>query len=109
MSAEAADERGDRREVGACSAEAMKVTCPRRVGDRPAADDPARVGTEHHLEQHRRGYAGAPRGVVPEPDVEARQVDGMVEQVVDRVLEGAGEELRRQVDWSSRGLVSIAL
>jgi hypothetical protein len=39
----------------------------------------------------------APPSCRPEPDGEARQVDGLVEQVVDRVLEVAGKELRRQV------------
>jgi hypothetical protein len=36
--------------------------------------------------------------VVAKASIEAREVDGVVEQVVQRVLEGAGEELARQID-----------
>lgn len=95
----AADERGDRREVrGARSTEGNEGhVVLAQPGDRPASHDPARVGAEHHLEQHRRGIRGGASRVVPEAAVEARQADGMVEQVVDRVLEGAEEELGRQV------------
>lgn len=102
--AERADEGRDRREVRRARAaqgnEGHVVLA--QPGDRPAADDPARVGAEddleNDLEQHRRGIRGGAGHVVPKPDVEARQVDGVVEQMLDRVLEGAGQELRCEVD-----------
>jgi len=66
--------------------------------DRATAHDPVRVGAQDHGEQHRGRIGGRARVVVPKPRIEARQVDRVGEQVVRRVLEGAGQELLRQVD-----------
>jgi hypothetical protein len=44
------------------------------------------------------GEAGRAQLAVPEALVQAREVDGVVEQAVRSPLERAGEELARQVD-----------
>ena len=52
--------------------------------DRAAADDPLRVGEEHHLEQHRRRIRRGARRVVLKPRVEVREIELVIEQVVQR-------------------------
>ncbi len=58
--------------------------------DRAAADNPAGVGKQDQLEQHRRRVRGGAGVIVAEPLIEARQVELVIEQVIERVLEGAG-------------------
>ena len=66
--------------------------------DRPAAHDTLGVRKQHHLEQHRRRVRGRARCIVPEPGVKVRQIDFVVEQVVERVLERARQQLAGEVD-----------
>jgi len=66
--------------------------------DGPAAHDPVRIRTQHDREQHRGRVRRRPGVVVAEARVEARQVDRVGQEVVRRVLEGAGQELPGQVD-----------
>jgi hypothetical protein len=49
---------------------------------------------QDYFEEHWRGIRGRPDGVITKPRIEGRQVDRVIEQSVDRVLEGAKEELR---------------
>ena len=64
----------------------------------PAASDHAvRVRREHHLEQHRRWVGRCALRVVPVMRIEGRQVELVVNQIVERVLERARQELPRQV------------
>ena len=74
-----------------------------RAFDRPAAHDPARVGEEHHLQEHRGRIRRGSGLVVPESRVEVRQIDLVIEQVIQRVFEGAGQQLPRQVDGQEPG------
>jgi hypothetical protein len=67
-------------------------------GHRPARDDAAGVGEQDHPEQHAGRIGRGPGLVVPVPRIERRQVEGGLEQVVQRVLEGAREQLRGEVD-----------
>ena len=55
-------------------------------------------GEEHNLQQHGGRIRGRAGRVVPEARVEMRQIDGVVEQMTQRVLERAGEQLAREVD-----------
>lgn len=59
--------------------------------DVAAADDALAVGEEDDLEQHRRWVGGCAGGVVLVVDIESAEVDLMVEQVVECVLNGAGQ------------------
>jgi len=65
--------------------------------DLPAADDAARVGEQHNLEQHQRRIRRRPAGVVAVGGIKRRQVRLVVDQVRRRVLERPGEELAGQV------------
>ena len=66
--------------------------------DGSAADDALAVGEQHDLEQH-GGRVGRSAGfIVAEPRIEARQVDFVIEQMVQRVFDGAGQKLALQVN-----------
>jgi hypothetical protein len=50
-----------------------------------------------------------PRRVVPETDVEVREIDPVVEPMIDGMLEGPRDELRVRLIGCSRGWVAITL
>ena len=66
--------------------------------NRPTAYDALRVREEDHLEQHRRRIRRRAGGVVPKPGVDVHQIDGVLERVVQRVLEGTRQQLEGEVD-----------
>lgn len=72
--------------------------------DAATAHHPMRVRREHYLQEERRRIRGGTSRVVPKPLVERRQIHGVLHQVVNRMLEGAGEELPREVDGEQLGL-----
>jgi len=80
-----------------------------RPGDRAAADDPARVGEKHDLQQRRRGIGGRARRVILEAGVEVRQVDHPRQQMMQGVLEGARSSWRARSTGRNRGWVSMCL
>ena len=59
-----------------------------RPRDGPTAADAARVGEQHDPQKHRGRVGRRPRRVVSIPGVERRQIDGLLEQVVQGMLEG---------------------
>jgi hypothetical protein len=67
------------------------------------------VGEQHDLEQHCRWESAGAGAVVVEAGVEAGQVDLVIKQVVQRVFEGAGNELPLQINGEKAGLVSMCL
>lgn len=77
---------------------AMNVTCSwhtRSIARRRTM--PCEIGEQHDLEQHGGRIRGRARRVAPEPRVEVRQVDFVVEQVIQRVLERARQQLAGEV------------
>jgi hypothetical protein len=66
--------------------------------DPTAADNALRIGKQHHLQQHRRRIRRGSRLVVAKACIEARQIDLMVEQVIQGVLERPRQQLSRQID-----------
>ena len=74
-----------------------------RTLDAAAGDDAARVGQQHDLQEHGRRVGTRTDLVVVEARVERAQVDLAVEQVVQRVLEGAGQQLRLEIDGQEPG------
>ena len=82
---------------------AMNVTCSwAHPFDRPTAHDALGVGEEHHLEQHGRRVGRRAGCAVLEARAEVGQIHLVVEQVVQRVLERAGQQLTREVDAQER-------
>ena len=59
--------------------------------DRPAPHDALRVREEHDLEQHGRWVRRRAGRVIAEASVEVRQIDFVIEQMIERVLERARE------------------
>ena len=72
--------------------------------DATTAHDALRVGEQHDLEQQRRRIGRRAGRVVPKPRVEMRQIDGVVEQMVQGVLEGAREQLAGEVHRQELGV-----
>jgi hypothetical protein len=66
--------------------------------DPAAADNAAGVGKNNQLEQHRRRVGRRPGFIVAIARVQAGQIQFVLEQVVERVLEGAGQQLAGAVD-----------
>jgi hypothetical protein len=62
------------------------------------ADDAAAVGEEHDLEQHGRRVGGGAGEVVLVAGVEAGQIELVIDEVVQRVFEGAGMQLPFEID-----------
>ena len=56
------------------------------------------AGKQHHLEQHGGRIHRRARDVIPKSGVEVCQIDFVVEQMIERVLERAGQQLAREVD-----------
>jgi hypothetical protein len=78
---------------------AMKVTCSRQARSMlAAADDAPAVGEEDDLEQHGRRVGGCAGEVVLVAGVEAGQVELVIDQVVQGVFEGAGQQLPFEID-----------
>ena len=97
---QAGDERGDGGEVRAAVAAQSDEgdVLAARTLDAAAGDDAARVGQQHDLQEHGRRVGTRTDLVVVKARVERAQVDLAVEQVVQRVLEGAGQQLRLEID-----------
>ena len=66
--------------------------------DAATADDALAVGEQHDLEQHPRRVGRSTRLVVAVAGIEAGEIDLMVDQVVQRVLERARDELSFEID-----------
>jgi hypothetical protein len=97
--------RGYGRTRSVCAAPAAHGDAPpERTPDGSAADDAARVGEHHHAQQHGRRIGGCRSRVIPIPGIEWRQVDRLLEQMVQRVIERAREELDGEVDRDDLGL-----
>ena len=78
---------------------AMNVTCSWADPlDRPAAPDALGIRKPYDLQQHGRWTRRRARRVVAEAGVEVRQIHFVIEQVIQRVLERAGQQLAREVD-----------
>jgi hypothetical protein len=84
-----------------CNERHVLRTGPR---NRPATHDPAGVCKQHDLQQHGRRVGRRPGVIVPEPRIERRQIQRVIEQVVQRVFECPGQELPRQVNGQELGI-----
>ena len=62
---------------------------------------PCAYATSTTLRSSAGGYAGAPVVVVLKPRIEGGEIDRVLEQVIHRVLERAGEELAGEIDGSN--------
>ena len=80
-----------------------------RALDASAGDNAARVGQQHDLQEHGRRVGTRTGVVVVEARVERAQVDLAVEQVVQRVLEGAGSNCASRSTARNRGLMLMCL
>ena len=108
--AQCADEVCDRRAVRARIARERdeRHVLRARAFDAAAAHDALGVGEEHHFEQHGRRIGRGARLIVPKPRVEGRQVDRVVQEMIQRVLERARQQLLGQVDGQEpRGGVDV--
>jgi hypothetical protein len=81
-----------------------RLLFPTEALDPAAAYHSMRVPREYHLEEHGRRIGGGPSRIIAEPRIEDREVNGLLQQVVDGVFKGAGEELPRQIDGQELGL-----
>jgi hypothetical protein len=100
LGAQGADEGGKAREVrGAVAAERNEGDLfAAGAFDLARADDAPRIGEKHDLEQHGRRVGGGTGEVVLVAGVEPAQVQFVIDQVVQRVFEGAGKQLPLQID-----------
>lgn len=67
------------------------------------ADDTLRVGEQHELEQRRRRIGRRAGSIIAEACIERGQVDLVFEQVIERMLEGAGQQLALQIERDETG------
>jgi len=90
---------GDRGEVrlGVAREDHEQHVLPACRLDRTAAQDPSAVGEQHDLEQHARGIGRSPGRVVAKPRREGRKIQLVIDQVGQRVLEAAWDDLRGQI------------
>ncbi|HEX9579974.1 MAG TPA: hypothetical protein VF970_02630, partial [Gemmatimonadales bacterium] len=63
-----------------------------------------RIRRQHDLQEHRRWIGRGAGVIIPEPGIERRQIYELVQQMLDRMLEGAGEELPTQIHRQELGL-----
>jgi len=77
--------------------------------DLAATGDPPRIGQQHDLQQNRRIIGRATCFIVLELGVEDAQVEFVVDQEVDGVLEGAGENLVLKSHRQQHGLIVIVI
>jgi hypothetical protein len=68
-----------------------------RAFDATAGDDAARVRQKNDLEQHGRRVGARAGHVVVEAHIEAAEIDLVIEQMVQRMLERSGKQLRFEV------------
>jgi len=89
---------------------AMKCRVRAGAFDGAAGDDAARIGQQHDLEHHGRGIGARAALIVVEACIEVAQVDLLVQQVVQRVLEGTRQQLRLQIhSKETRARVDVLL
>ena len=60
-----------------------------------AADDALRIGEQNDFEQNCRRVGGGTGLVVPVANVKAGEIQFMVDQIIQRMFEAAGEQLLR--------------
>jgi len=77
--------------------------------DATAVDDVSRKSEQHHLQKHRRRIRRGTRRVVAKPRIEARQIDLVLEQVIQGVSKVPGNNCCARSTGSNRGLVSMCL
>jgi len=77
--------------------------------DLAAAGDAARVGQQHDLQQNRRSVGRAARRIILELGIEDTQIEFIIDQVMDGVLEGAGENLVLKSDRQQHRLMVIVI
>ena len=80
-----------------------------RPRDPPAPDDAMRIRAEDDLQEHTRRIGRRARDIVLIAPIERGQIQFVFEQMMDRVLEGPGQQLLRQIDGYEPGFVSICL
>jgi hypothetical protein len=100
LGAEGADEPGEGGEVrGGIAAEGDEGhLLAAGTLDVAAADDAPAVGEEHDLEQHGRRVGGCAGEIILVAGVEPGQVELVIDEVVQRVFEGAGQELPFEIN-----------
>lgn len=88
--AERAHEVGNRREVrrGVPTQRDERDVVATALFDPPAAHDTVGAPDEHHLEEHRGRGRRSARGIIAKAGIEVREINGVIEQVIDCVLEG---------------------
>ena len=89
----------DRREVrrGVAAERDERHVLAARALDSATAHDALRVREEHHLQEHRRLVRRGACLVIPVARVEMGEIDRVAEQVVERMLQRAGQQRRRQI------------
>ena len=97
--AERTDEMGNDLEVRRVrAAERDNVTCSSQApGNGATAHQSPRVPEQHHFEQKRGRIRRCARRVIPEPRVERRLINGMINEVIERVFKRAGQQLTGEV------------
>lgn len=68
-----------------------------------AADDALEIGKQDYLQEHGRKIGGYTSFVIAEAGIEAGQVEFVIEQVIQSMLEGAGQQLPLQVNGEKPG------
>lgn len=77
--------------------------------DMTAGEEAAGISEEDHLQQH-HGWVGGGAGViVAKATIEMREVDFVVEEMIQGMLKGAGNSCRSRSSARKRGEVSIGL
>ena len=71
--------------------------------DAAAADNALGVGEQDNLQEHGRRISSSARCIVAEADIEAGEIELVVDQVIHGVFEGAGQELPLQVNSEKSG------
>ncbi len=91
--AQRSNERGDGCEVWSAVARQSNERDLLAAGtlDSSATDDPLRVGEQHHLEQHRGWPGRSPHFIVAVACVEQRQIDLVIEQMIQCKFKCSGE------------------
>ena len=69
-----------------------------RALNRATTHDALRIREQHDLQQHRGWICGRTRLVILKSRIEVRQVDVVIQQMIQRVLERARQQLTREVD-----------
>jgi hypothetical protein len=104
--AERADEAGDRREMRrliAAEGDEGHVL-PASPLDRPAADNAARIGEQDNLQQYGGWIGWRARLVISITGVKIGQVEFVIEQMIQRMLEGSRQQLPGEVNGEEAGI-----